>query len=111
MNKPSTETAASTAGTSSALLGRCETCRYWCPAPTQVPGCPPEKICGKSREGGRGLHGQDGRPIITPADFGCVLYRPDPKRLFVSSEWLAPDHSHPHNAPLVESGRKGSGRK
>lgn len=50
----------------------CDHCAYWQPAPTQVPGCEREKICGFSKQMGYGLSGQDGRAIITPAHFGCI---------------------------------------
>lgn len=53
----------------------CATCIYWRKCPTIVPGCEPEMICGKSREGGLGLHGQDGRAIITPPTFCCIFYQ------------------------------------
>lgn len=60
------------------LVGRCASCHHWQLCPTQVMPTIPggdEMICGKSRIGGYGLHGQDGRPIITPAEFGCILYQ------------------------------------
>lgn len=57
------------------LEGRCATCRLWSPCPTQAVGCEPEKICGKSKHGGYGLYGQDGRAIITPAHFGCIEWQ------------------------------------
>jgi hypothetical protein len=56
------------------MKGRCSSCIYWQPCPTVVAGDKPgdEKICGVSKRGGGGLHGQDGRAIITPPDFGCI---------------------------------------
>lgn len=56
--------------------GCCGTCRFWQPAPTQVPGCGPEKVCGRSRMMGdvKGMSGQDGRSVITQAAFGCIHY-------------------------------------
>jgi hypothetical protein len=59
-------------------MNHCATCVYWQPAPTRVPGCAEEKICGKSKLTALGLHGQDGRPIITPAEFGCIFHKPKP---------------------------------
>lgn len=66
-----------TEGFAPSTVGRCGSCRYWQLSPTQVmPKIPggDEMICGKSRLAGYGLHGQDGRAIITPPEFGCILY-------------------------------------
>jgi hypothetical protein len=57
------------------LDGRCESCAYWAPCPTQVRGCAPERICALSTRMDRGPYGQDGQAIITPADFGCIHWR------------------------------------
>lgn len=56
---------------------RCDQCAYWQDCPTVVKGDEKgdEKICGQSKMGGYWLHGQDGRAIITPAEFGCVLFK------------------------------------
>lgn len=62
---------------SSGLLGRCATCAHWQPSPSFVPGCAPEKICGATRNMGFGMYGQDGKSVITCADFGCIHHRPN----------------------------------
>lgn len=56
--------------------GKCCSCRSWQVARTQVDSTAVEMQCGQSRNMGYGLHGQDGKAIITPAEFGCVLYTP-----------------------------------
>jgi hypothetical protein len=58
------------------LLGRCGTCIYWQPCPTFVPGCETEKICGRSKDMSFGMYGQDGKSVITSAEFGCIHYSP-----------------------------------
>lgn len=56
--------------------GRCQSCRSWQVAQTQATESTLEMMCGQSRNMSYGLHGQDGKAIITPAKFGCVLYTP-----------------------------------
>lgn len=59
--------------------GLCCSCVFWQVCPTQTPfnDDTPEMICGKSKAMCLGLHGQDGKCIITPADFGCIHYQPN----------------------------------
>jgi hypothetical protein len=52
----------------------CATCAYWQRCPTQVDHDGNEMICGFSRNAAGGFHGQDGRAVITPADFGCIQW-------------------------------------
>jgi hypothetical protein len=59
------------------LLGSCGTCKYWQPASTIVPGCGRQMQCGASRMMTFGMYGQDGRAVITSADFGCIHHRPN----------------------------------
>lgn len=53
----------------------CSNCSYWQRCPTIVDGCEPEMICGYSKNAAYGLNGQDGRAIITPPEFGCILWK------------------------------------
>ena len=55
----------------------CKNCRYWVKAPEMTIGIERTKVstdewfCGKSREMSFPAYGQDGKPIVTQASFGC----------------------------------------
>lgn len=55
--------------------GLCASCNFWHPASTQTVADTVEMQCNRTLDMTYGVYGQDGKAIITPADFGCVSYR------------------------------------